>query len=738
MFKQKIIIFILLNLLGFNIYSQDTKLDSLQNIFSEIDANSNPEEALNLLSLIYEHSNISQPLLAAEYIGRAIFICDSTLKDSTKTIEWKEKLAKIYLEQNKLDQAMRYYVEVKNFYATTKDSLKYAYSLYYLGNIYTALNVPEIASQEYNNAVKIFLNHNDKQGYVLVNIQSSKILYDNYEVPQAFDILFKTLNYLEEDSALNPYLYKALGELYADEYEVDSAFYFLDKAVEDFKSTEKYVFAADCYLELGRLYLEDENFDLAYDYLILSTDLYEKNYAIHKQAESKNLIGQLFFLQNNFNKAEKYLLEALDVAMNYEISPQKLIAYDYLAKIYSKQGKLKKSNEYLNYYIDELNNNFAKKTEQGYAEVILTFQNEEKQKEIELLEKEDALKSQQLKNKQQQIYGVISALVIMLAFALLLYYYMQKQKRVNKLLKEQNRQIILQKKEIESQAKILEKATRNVLKQKDEIQDKNKKITASINYASRIQKAMLASDRIFNKYFDDHFILYKPKETVSGDFYWISEIKGERPTLFKLQDDKPQKIIITAVDCTGHGVPGAFMSMLGDAFLNQIVNIQHIYEPHEILSAMHKAVRTTLQQEHSENNDGMDMALCVIDKKNKTLEYSGARNPLVFIQNGKMTRIQGDLMSVGGLQREKERKFTKHTIDITAKTSIYLYSDGYQDQFGGKFSRKYMAVPFRNLLFDNHEKTFENQRLELIKEFKNWKGKRHSQMDDITVLGFSL
>ena len=735
---KKILVFSFLILLNFSFFGQSSKLDSLQSIFSEIDINSNPEESLEILNLIYEYTNVTQPQLATEYVARAIFISDSILNDVEKSIYWKNKLAKIYLESNQLDQAMRYYVEVKNFYELSGDSLNYAYSLYYLGNIYLALSVPEIATQEYDKAAEIFSNFSDNYGYVMVKIQSATILYNNYDTDLAFNILFETLEFVDNDNSLKPFVLKALGVLYAEEYEVDSAEYYLLEAVKIFISNKQIIEAADIYLQLGKLYIDAEDYESAFTFLSTSSDLYFENFVSFKQAISINLIGQSYFLQEKFTEAEKYFVEALEIAIRYNNNEQKLFSYNYLSEIYLKQGNLKKSNEFLQYYIEELNNNMVNKAENGFAEVILTFQNEEKQKEIVLLENKDALKSQQLRNKQQQIYGAILIMLLLVVFSVLLYYYMKKHKNISELLQKQNAEITLQKKEIQSQSKILEKATRNLVKQKEELQNKSKKIISSIKYASRIQKAMLASDRIFIKHFSDHFILFKPKETVSGDFYWISEITEQKTSLFKSQEENIQKIVVATVDCTGHGVPGAFMSMLGDAILNQIVKVQQIYEPDKILNELHRTIRATLQQEHNENNDGMDMSMCLIDKKNRTLEFAGARNPLVYVQNDKLYRIHGDLISIGGLQREKNRVFTKHTIDITAKTYIYLYSDGFQDQFGGEFGRKYMAAPFRNFIFKNYKEDFKTQRLELVKELKRWRGRTHNQMDDITIIGFSL
>ncbi len=734
--KKTILLLILLLLVG---YVQAQELDDLKKSLNNIDYKKNPQEALSVLKKIYDVINVNQPQMSTEYIGRALFICDSILDDSVLATEWKEKLARLYLEQDKLDQAMRYIVEVRNFYKSTNDTLNYAYSLYDLGNLYYALNVPEIALEEYNKAIDIFEKKNDNKGLILTNIQKSKIIYDDYEISssKAFQILFGLLDKAGNNVYLTANIYKNIGLLYSDEYEIDSANYYLLKAVEKFRDTNLYVYEADCYLDLGKLYFDDEDFETAEKYLNKANSIYEKNQTTHKYAETKNLLGYSAFLQNKFSIAENLFLQSLASASLFKNSEQALFSYQYLAKIYDQQKNYEKSKEYLNLYIEELNNRFEVVSQQGFAEIILTFQNEEKQKRIVLLEKEDALKSQSLKNKQQQIYGAILAMGLLVAFAFLLLFFVQRQKKANKLLNEQNRKINLQKKEIETQSRILEKATHDLVRQKDEIENKNKKITSSITYASRIQKSMLSLNQVFERYFSEHFVLFKPKETVSGDFYWISRIKEQKPTLFKKNEDH-EKIIVAVVDCTGHGVPGAFMSMLGDAYLNQIVNIQHIYSPEKILEELHVAIRTTLKQAQTDNNDGMDVALCLINKVDKTLEYAGAKNPLVYVQNGEMHRINGNMNSIGGLQKEKIRVFDKHIVDITSKTYIYLYSDGFQDQFGGEYCRKYMAKPFRDLLFKNYKEPMDKQKELLLEELNKWKGKKQPQMDDITVVGFTL
>lgn len=282
------------------------------------------------------------------------------------------------------------------------------------------------------------------------------------------------------------------------------------------------------------------------------------------------------------------------------------------------------------------------------------------------------------------------------------------------------RRLLKEKERLET---IVYERTHEILKQKEEIEIKNTQITGGINYASRIQAAMLPKTIELQCILKDYFVLFKPKEIVSGDFYWLAK--------------KKEKIIVTAVDCTGHGVPGALMSMVGDSLLNQIIKDKNITRPELILEFMHKGVNQTLRQNESDSRDGMDMALIVIDEKTKTMEYAGAKNPLVYIQDNQLFSIRGDKEPIGGLQNEDKRTYTKHTIKLDKPTTIYLYSDGYQDQFGGDEGNKFMSGTFKNLLMEIHQKPMEEQKEILEKTLKQWMG-NYQQIDDILVLGFRM
>ena len=262
-----------------------------------------------------------------------------------------------------------------------------------------------------------------------------------------------------------------------------------------------------------------------------------------------------------------------------------------------------------------------------------------------------------------------------------------------------------------------------VAKQKEELTIKNKSITDSIVYAKRIQEALMPSLKHFKNILPGSFILHKAKDIVSGDFYWINE--------------KDDKVFIAVVDCTGHGVPGAFMSIIGFELLRNITDDQGIQGADEILNVLNKGVATTFGHatENTKLKDGMDIALCVIDKKNKLLEFAGAFRPLYFIRDNKIEEIKGDRFSVGLLEDGESNIIQKTTIKLKKDDIFYIFSDGYADQFGGAEGKKYKYRRYRHLLLTIHKLPLEQQRTYLDRSFEDWKGK-HEQVDDVLIVGF--
>lgn len=346
--------------------------------------------------------------------------------------------------------------------------------------------------------------------------------------------------------------------------------------------------------------------------------------------------------------------------------------------------------------------------------------------------------------------GLVAWLIYLNSLRLL-----KQQARLQRLVEERTHEISEKSKELEKQsqeimiqATKLQVANEEITKQKTEIEEQNKDITDSINYASRVQGAMFPSLDKMKKIFPNSFVIYKPRDIVSGDFYWFAEtpleprfakdpnIKNGTVSIFK--GFAEGKKIVAAVDCTGHGIPAALVSMIGDSFLNQIVNFEGIKQAHLILQELDFYIRHTLNQDEGESMDGMDMALCVIDPNNATLEYAGAKNPLVYVQNGEVKVIKGDKYGIGGFQMEKTDKiFTRHIIDIDKPTSIYLFSDGFEDQFGGPKGKKFLLKRMTEIFAAQHGNRMEDQKIILEQTLADWM-EGYEQLDDILLMGIHL
>jgi len=284
-------------------------------------------------------------------------------------------------------------------------------------------------------------------------------------------------------------------------------------------------------------------------------------------------------------------------------------------------------------------------------------------------------------------------------------------------IKVRERNLIKEKKVLEEKVR---ERTAEVVQKSEELEKKNKDITDSIRYAQRIQVAVLPPEVPFEK----TFVFFKPKDIVSGDFYW-----------FETFDDKE---MIAAVDCTGHGVPGAFLSILGHSMLTKIVREYGILKPSEILDQLDIEIINALHQKNVEGervvNDGMDLALISYDRKKNTIEYAGAYNPLIQIRDGELTEIKANRFPIGMTSVHQSKKFTNHEIKVEKGDTYYVFSDGYADQFGGQEGRKFRKKNMKDLLISLQDKSMDKQRMELERSIKEWMG-AHEQVDDMVFIG---
>ena len=271
--------------------------------------------------------------------------------------------------------------------------------------------------------------------------------------------------------------------------------------------------------------------------------------------------------------------------------------------------------------------------------------------------------------------------------------------------------------------KLVEERTEEVVKQKEIIEEKNEHITSSITYAKRIQSALLPQQDVIDAIKDELFILYHPRDIVSGDFYWIHILDENR-------------YLIAAVDCTGHGIPGAFMSLIGYNLLNRIV-ARGTTAPNEILSELNTHIQLALKQKQTKNLDGMDMVLALVDHTEKKIQFSGAKNPVIYIKDDEVTQVKGDKNPIGGAQQAEHLEFTLHEVAIDSPIHLFMFSDGYQDQFGGEFDKKFGIKRLRQNLHERSSLPLQTQYDHLEHDLQNWM-EETNQIDDILLIGMKI
>lgn len=264
-----------------------------------------------------------------------------------------------------------------------------------------------------------------------------------------------------------------------------------------------------------------------------------------------------------------------------------------------------------------------------------------------------------------------------------------------------------------------------VIERTRQIESQNKEITSSIQYASRIQNALMPPEDELRSVFQSYFVLSKPKDIVSGDYYWLAK--------------KDDKILIAVADCTGHGVPGAFMSLLGVSFMNEIINKTVILRANEILNQLRGQVIKSLRQtgKPEETRDGMEIALCIIDFRKKKLQFSGAFRPLFLLRKGEIIELNGDNMPIGLYEEEEENSFTNKEIGFDNNDTIYMFTDGFADQMGGDNRKTFRSQNFKNLILEIQEYPLIEQKELLNTRLMEWQGD-YEQIDDILVAGIKL
>ncbi len=757
-FMKKLFFYIILNstffLLNSFCYAQNAKIDSLLILLKTDKSDTNKVNHLNQLTRECELKGYFDNGLN---YGKDALELSSKLNCKKGIANASNNVGNIHLAQgNYFDALKNYFASLKIRYALgEKQSIASSYNN--IGNVYNNQGNYQEAMKNYFAAIRIFEEIKDKPHIAMVynNIGNIYLYQGNYS-----DALKKHLSALKIEDAI------ADKQGIADSYNNIGAIYMLQN---NFPEALKNHFAslkmredigdnygiATSYNNIGIVYEKRNNYSDALKNYFSSLKIFEalgdkkniaasyNNIAIVYGHQGKSLealknhfaslkieeeiadnagiaksyfnIGVFFIKQKKYNEAEKYLIKAKSLSKEIGYKECSRDVYGALTSLDSANRNFK--GAYANHklytlYRDSLDN---EETRKKTIQTQMTYDFEKKEAVADAehkkeLEKQQAIAEEKSRKQRLIILFVICGLLLVLVFAGLIF-------RSLRITKKQKEIIEIQKEKVEVQ-------NEEITNQKHLVEEKNHEISSSISYAKRIQRSFLTAPSLIKRHLPDHFILFKPRDVVSGDFYWMHQ-----------KDDYSYFFV---ADCTGHGIPGAFMSLIGMGVLNEIVFSKNIFDTNDILNELRRIVILAVNPEDAteEGKDGMDLVYLRIHHPTKELQYSSANNSFYICRNGELIEYKPDKMPVGSFG-EYEKPFTQHTIQLEEGDIIYGITDGYADQFGGPKGKKFKYKQLEDILVTNAKLPMQHQSEILEARFNEWKGELE-QVDDVTIVGIRV
>ncbi len=604
----------------------------------------------------------------------------------------------IYYDQGKHDKAIEYFQKFLKFKEKLGSKKEMAGGYTNLGNIHYNMNNIEKALAYYKQALKISEEMGD-----IIGIANS-----NYSI----------------------------GNIYLETLVLDSAMIIYKESLKFFKKSNSKVGISACYLSIGNVLRHQKKYTKATEYYTKAIKIKQEIKDKHGEAKALLNLSVMNIETEQYKSAIKNAKKALTIGNEINLLPICKEAYLHLSNAYRGLGQYKNALDNIYNYIEVKDSLFNETKMKEIESLEAKYQNQKKEQqilnqknELAIQKAENLAKENQLKQEKTIRYSIIIGLILVVILVLIVYRSFRQKKKANAILEAQKIEIEEKNEELNQLIEEVTAQRDQIEIQKHKVEEINFEVSQSIDYAKRIQNSILPDGQIIKKHFSDHFILFMPRDVVSGDFYWLAEVE--------------ENTIIAVADCTGHGVPGAFMSMLGISFLREIVIKEYITHPGVILRKLRKEVINALKQESETKNntsemkvqDGMDMVIVSINNKTKMMQFAGANNPLYMIRDGEFTEIKGDKMPISIYY--KMDKFKTHDIQLAEGDQLYMFSDGYADQFGGEKGKKFKYKPFKKLLTDNAGKKMSEQKQILVDTFEKWKGDI-DQIDDIVILGIKI
>jgi serine phosphatase RsbU (regulator of sigma subunit)/Tfp pilus assembly protein PilF len=695
----------------------------------------------------YYHNNDS---LALYNFTKSMEIAESIL-DSAGLADAYNNIALVYQNKGNNKSALNYYFKAANIFKKKNDKKGIAMTLNNIGYLYDTQGEKKKALEYFFGSVRAADSIGDLKcaSYAVGNI--AKIYGDLGNDVKALEYDFKALTLKQKigEKLGEALILSNIGTIYKVQKNIPEALKYYTKSSAIYEQTKNkrglaialnnmgtiydgqgdYTKAINCYekslklreeigyindaatslINLGDICCKQKNIKKALVYfnsaLIIKQETGDKDGI----AGCLNFLAKTYFEAGNYKLALEKASESMQMSKQYGYRPRIRNAALTLKDIYGALNKTKEALDMYDLYIsmrDSINNNETEKqlVKQQYKH---EYEIKAIADSVHVLEEKKVAGSKlaQEKTKNYALFGGLGLVMLFSVFMYNRFRITQKQKKL----------IELQKTQVEEKRQLLQ--VRN-----EEINHKNIQITDSIRYARNIQQSILPSEEQLKHLFKEYFLLYLPKDIVSGDFYWAHQDKN--------------KLWFALVDCTGHGVPGAFMSIMANSLLDKIIKEDKIEKPHEILNSLSYGLAEKYKKQEG-SPDGMEIALCLIDKNSNFMQLSIAGSNVYHIHKGNLTEIKGDHMPIGITEFIKEKGYTLHELNCEENDLFYFFTDGYADQKGEVSKKKFFYKPFRDLMLKNQHQPMEIQKEELLQAHIEWKGKL-SQNDDISVIGFKV
>ncbi|MBI4930632.1 MAG: tetratricopeptide repeat protein [Bacteroidetes bacterium] len=694
-------LFIFLFTISFS-FSQENEIDSLNLLLK------NAKHDTTKLRLLVDLSEKCELTDILKYAQSAAELADVILNE-TENLSVQQKVKKLkaqainnigynYNIQGDSHKALEYYQKGLRIQEETNDKTGAALSLNNMASIYNSQGEISKSLEYHLKSLKISEDINDKKG-ISISLNNIGNNYRNQgDTPKALEYYKKSLKIREEikDKQGIALLMNNIGTIYISQGDNKKALECFLKSLKINEEANDKQGIAYTLKNIGHNYNNQGDFSKALEYYQKSLDISEKIKDVEGVVISLNSIGSMYLKQKKHSLALDYANRSMSMAKELGFPVRLRNAAELLYKIYRQQNKWQDALAMHELFVQMRDSIFNQETQKSTFKQQAKYEYEKQQAISEAEhQKELAIAAEEKKRQQIITYSIGFGLLMVVLFSIFIFTRLRITHR--------------QKQIIEQQKKIVDQ--------------KNKHITDSINYAKRIQDSILPSKEELSNCFSGYFIFFQPREIVSGDFYWLSNQNG--------------KTILAVADCTGHGVPGAFMSMIGNTLLNEIVNEKRIFQPAEILNHLNEGIVHALHQESRSQDDGMDISVCLFDNEKNKITFAGANHSMYVVQNNSIEEIKGDIFSIGSMFGKKNFSFTQQEIALLKNSSVYFSTDGFADQVGGKSGKKFLVKQMQELLVNISSLNIKEQEEKIKNAFEEWKG-NYSQLDDVLVAGIKI